>query len=174
MYVCIYIYIYIKLRGRPPIWRGWACTYSCACGTLFFASLFLWTWGERQCFPGGTLCLLRGENAHALSLVVSSLALFWRPSLFSGPLRSFIIFYEFCLRRVILRALFERWAVLLQPPASLSMFLLRLGHICWALGARSASFSQRGELSMNSYGEIIKKQETKNKKQESRSRNPES
>ena len=28
----IYVYIYIKLRGRPPIWRGGLRTYSCAFG----------------------------------------------------------------------------------------------------------------------------------------------
>ena len=57
------IYIYIKLRGRPPIWRGGLCTYSCAFG------------GNPDCFEHGgnvnvsmeaVLVFLHIWNAHAL------------------------------------------------------------------------------------------------------------
>ena len=78
----VYININIKLRGRPPIWRGGPCTYSCAFGA------------NPDCFEHGgnvnvsmeeVLIFLQIWNAHALgesqvvrqhwsSLVVSSRA----------------------------------------------------------------------------------------------------
>ena len=44
----------LKLRGRPPIWRGGLCTYSCALGTrsdcLKNRERFMFPWNSFFCF----------------------------------------------------------------------------------------------------------------------------
>ena len=104
----INIYKYMKLRGKPSIWRQWACTYLCALGGPYVSifpcrkSLFFCELGIHE----------NRENQQWYSVVVScSLRVFFEARfVFSRcPPLGYDVLLCYCCLATSSRALFSRW-----------------------------------------------------------------
>ena len=111
----IYNHFYIKLKGRPPIWRQWPRTDSC----IWYVPLFSCTMS-----------------------FVAPLVFFLRPvSCFRGrPPLVYDVPLCFCCLAQSSRVFFQRWVSSGHFPGRLFFAFLCLGPIFWFLGGLLCSF----------------------------------